>query len=135
MNNPAAASSLPKYARVAANVRAQIAAGILVPGASAPSGAELARATGYSTLTCRKALRGLIKDGVLVPGASPNARFRNGLRFIISAGQHRNIIRSNNHRVLNIRSRLEHSRIQFKRSANTKRRVYMTTSHCRLPSG
>jgi hypothetical protein len=76
MNNPAAASSLPKYARVAANVRAQIAAGMLVPGASAPSGAELARATGYSALTCRKALGVLIKDGVLVPGASPKARPR-----------------------------------------------------------
>jgi DNA-binding transcriptional MocR family regulator len=76
MNSAAPASSLPKYARVAASVRAQIAAGILVPGASAPSGAELARATGYSALTCRKALGVLIKDGVLVPGASPKARPR-----------------------------------------------------------
>ena len=61
---------------MAASVRAQIAAGILVPGASAPSGAELARVTGYSALTCRKALGVLIKDGVLVPGASPKARPR-----------------------------------------------------------
>ena len=78
MNSPAVADpgSLPKYARVAASVRAQIAAGILVPGASAPSGAELARVTGYSALTCRKALSVLIKDGVLVPGASPKARPR-----------------------------------------------------------
>jgi DNA-binding FadR family transcriptional regulator len=68
--------SLTKYVRVAASVRAQIAAGILVSGASAPSGAELARVTGYSVLTCRKALGVLIKDGVLVPGASPNARPR-----------------------------------------------------------
>jgi hypothetical protein len=78
MNSPAVADpgTLPKYVRVAASVRAQIAAGILVPGASAPSGAELARVTGYSALTCRKALGVLIKDGVLVPGASPKARPR-----------------------------------------------------------
>ena len=57
-------------------VRAQVADGVLSPGESAPSGAALARATGYSVLTCRRALRTLIKDGVLVPGASPSARPR-----------------------------------------------------------
>lgn len=66
----------PKYIRVAASIRAQIAEGILAPGESAPSGAELARGTGYSQLTCRKALQSLIKDGVLVPGPSANARPR-----------------------------------------------------------
>jgi DNA-binding transcriptional regulator YhcF (GntR family) len=65
-----------KYLQVAARVRAQVAAGVLVPGETAPSGAALARVTGYSTLTCRKALRVLIKEGVLVPGASPGARPR-----------------------------------------------------------
>lgn len=69
-------SGLPKYARVAVSVRAQIEAGSLLPGASAPSGAALARTTGFSQLTCRKALQLLIKDGVLVPGPSPNARPR-----------------------------------------------------------
>jgi hypothetical protein len=73
---PAPGTRLPKYAQVAERVRAQVAGGVLVPGASAPSGAELARATGYSVLTCRKALRTLISDGVLVPGASPSARPR-----------------------------------------------------------
>jgi DNA-binding XRE family transcriptional regulator len=66
----------PKYAQAAESIRAQIADGTLTPGQPAPSGAALARATGYSTLTCRRALRTLIKDGVLVPGTSPNARPR-----------------------------------------------------------
>ncbi|MGD0699649.1 MAG: GntR family transcriptional regulator [Trebonia sp.] len=67
---------LPKYLRVAAAIRRQIADGTLRPGQPAPSGAELGRATGFSTLTCRKALRELIADGILVPGPSPNARPR-----------------------------------------------------------
>jgi len=66
----------PKYARVAAAVRAQIADGTLRPGQPAPSGAALSRVTGYSTLTCRKALRVLIADGALIPGPSRNARPR-----------------------------------------------------------
>jgi hypothetical protein len=70
----------PKYKQVATRIRTQIAAGLLVPGESAPSGAALARATGYSTLTCRKALHTLIREGVLVPGASPGARPRVPLR-------------------------------------------------------
>ena len=67
---------LPKYARVAAAVRGQIADGTLRPGQPAPSGAALSRVTGYSTLTCRQALRLLIADGVLTPGPSRNARPR-----------------------------------------------------------
>jgi hypothetical protein len=67
---------LPKYARVAAAIRRQIADGTLRPGQPAPSGAELSRATGFSTLTCRKGLRTLIADDILVPGPSPNARPR-----------------------------------------------------------
>ena len=67
---------VPKYARVAAAVRGQIAEGILRPGQPAPSGAALSRITGYSTLTCRRALRVLIADGVLTPGPSRNARPR-----------------------------------------------------------
>jgi hypothetical protein len=70
----------PKYKQVATRIRTQIAAGLLVPGESAPSGAALARATGYSTLTCRKALHTLVREGVLVPGASPGARPRVPLR-------------------------------------------------------
>ncbi len=69
-------SGLPKYLQVAGSVRAEIEMGSLLPGASAPSGAALARTTGSSQLTCRKALRLLIKDGVLVPGPSVNARPR-----------------------------------------------------------
>jgi hypothetical protein len=72
----APAVNVPKYQRVAANIRAQIADGMLIPGQPAPSGAALSRITGYSALTCRKALRILVRDGVLVPGTSPNARPR-----------------------------------------------------------
>jgi DNA-binding transcriptional regulator YhcF (GntR family) len=67
---------LPKWARVAAAVRGQIADGALRPGEPAPSGAALSRVTGYSTLTCRRALRALVADGVLVAGPSRNARPR-----------------------------------------------------------
>jgi DNA-binding transcriptional regulator YhcF (GntR family) len=73
---PGLAGTLPKYKRVAAVIRGQIADGTLPPGAPAPSGAALARATGYSSLTCRRALRDLIADGTLAPGASRNARPR-----------------------------------------------------------
>jgi hypothetical protein len=71
-----ASKGVPKYARVAAAVRGQIAEGILRPGEPAPSGAALSRITGYSTLTCRRALRLLIADGLLTPGPSRNARPR-----------------------------------------------------------
>src|SRR5580698_2705228 len=68
--------ALPKYLRVAAAIQRQIADGSLRPGQPAPSGAELSRAFGFSTLTCRKALRALIAEGLLVPGPSNNARPR-----------------------------------------------------------
>jgi DNA-binding transcriptional regulator YhcF (GntR family) len=67
---------LHKYQQIAALVRAQIADGILPPGAPAPSGAALSRMTDCSVLTCRRALRALIADGTLVPGVSRNARLR-----------------------------------------------------------
>ena len=66
----------PKYAQVAALVRAQVADGALRPGEAAPSGAQLARLTGFSVLTCRKGLWLLIREGVLSPGSSPAARPR-----------------------------------------------------------
>jgi DNA-binding transcriptional regulator YhcF (GntR family) len=72
--------NMPKYARLAATVRAQIEDGMLLPGEPVPSGAALSRVTGYSDVTCRRALRVLIQDGVLVSGASPGARLRVPLR-------------------------------------------------------
>jgi DNA-binding XRE family transcriptional regulator len=68
--------SVPKYARVAAIVRDQITDGTLAPGAPVPSGAALSRLTGYSVTACRHALRSLIADGALIPGASRHARPR-----------------------------------------------------------
>ncbi len=50
--------------------------GALKPGQPAPSGATLARLTGFSVITCRRALRELIGQGVLAPGPSLNARPR-----------------------------------------------------------
>ena len=64
----------PRYRQVAASVRAQIEDGTLKPGSPAPSGAALARATGYSVLTCRKALVLLIMEGILRPGPSPTSQ-------------------------------------------------------------
>jgi hypothetical protein len=68
--------TIPRYAQAAAIVRARIEAGTLRPGEPAPSGAELARITGYAHLTCRRALRTLIADGTLTAGPSPSARAR-----------------------------------------------------------
>ena len=65
-----------KYEQVAADIRAQVANGSLAPGVPVPSGLALSRATGYSVLTCRRALGDLVRAGVLVPGASRNARPR-----------------------------------------------------------
>jgi Helix-turn-helix domain/Bacterial regulatory proteins, gntR family len=65
-----------RYVLAAETVRAQIAAGTLRPGMPAPSGAALARVTGYGVLTCRKALDLLVADGSLQAGPSPNARPR-----------------------------------------------------------
>jgi GntR family transcriptional regulator len=77
----------PKYAQVAAIVRAQVADGTLRPGEAAPSGAHLARLTGFSALTCRKGLGSLIREGVLSPGASPAARPRVSVPEGTPAGQ------------------------------------------------
>ena len=66
----------PKYIRAAEFVRARIADGTLKAGSPAPTGAALARITGYSVLTCRRALGALVQAGVLVPGPSRNARLR-----------------------------------------------------------
>src|SRR3984893_6381542 len=65
-----------KYEQAAAIVRAQIADGTLKSGQPAPSGDALARLTGFSTLTCRKALRTLVTEGTLSSGPSPAARPR-----------------------------------------------------------
>jgi GntR family transcriptional regulator/MocR family aminotransferase len=65
-----------RYEQVAAIVRVQIADGTLPPGAPTPSGAALSRMTGYSVHTCRRALRALVTDGVLVPCTSSAARPR-----------------------------------------------------------
>jgi transcriptional regulator with XRE-family HTH domain len=61
---------------VAALVRDMIADGTLVPGGAAPSGAELARKTGYQVVTCRAGLRILVADGTLTRGVSATARLR-----------------------------------------------------------
>ena len=66
----------PRQEQAAAIVRAQVADGTLRPGQAAPSGDQLARLTGFSPLTCRKALRALIADGTLARGVSPHARPR-----------------------------------------------------------
>jgi DNA-binding transcriptional regulator YhcF (GntR family) len=66
----------PRQAQAAALVRAQVADGTLRPGQAAPSGDHLARLTGFSPLTCRKALRDLVADGTLARGVSPHARPR-----------------------------------------------------------
>jgi hypothetical protein len=68
--------TLPKHELAAAMVRDRIGDGTLRPGRPAPSGAELARITGFALLTCRRALRALVTDGTLVPGTSPNSRCR-----------------------------------------------------------
>jgi DNA-binding transcriptional regulator YhcF (GntR family) len=77
-----------KYVQAAGIVRDQVSDGTLRPGDLAPSGATLARLTGFSTLTCRKALRTLIADGVLVPGLSANARPRVSLPTDAPAERH-----------------------------------------------
>lgn len=68
--------TLTKVAQAASVVRAQIADGTLKPGSLAPSGPALARVTGFSDITCRKAIATLVRNGTLVPGSSPNSRAR-----------------------------------------------------------
>jgi hypothetical protein len=66
----------PRYVQAAALVRSQVADGTLKPGQPAPSTARLSHLTGFSKLTCRKGLKSLLAEGVLVPGPSPHARPR-----------------------------------------------------------
>jgi Helix-turn-helix domain/Bacterial regulatory proteins, gntR family len=70
------AARVPRFAQAAGLVVSLIQDGTLRPGQPAPSGAELSRVTGFSTMTCRRSLRLLIKDGVLTPGPSARARPR-----------------------------------------------------------
>ncbi|HET6187527.1 MAG TPA: helix-turn-helix transcriptional regulator [Trebonia sp.] len=65
-----------KRETAAALVRKRVADGSLKLGGAAPSAAALARETGYSTLTCRAALKTLVKDRTLARGLSPTARLR-----------------------------------------------------------
>ena len=65
-----------RYVRVAEAIRDQIRHGHMKPGELAPSGAALARVTGFSALTCRRALELLVAEGTLRPGPSRNARPR-----------------------------------------------------------
>lgn len=51
--------------RVARDIRAQIAAGQLKPGGRLPSIRDLARHYGYAPGTIQRAIKQLIKDGVL----------------------------------------------------------------------
>jgi DNA-binding XRE family transcriptional regulator len=57
-------------------VRGLIEDGTLGAGSPAPSGAELARISGYSVFTCRAALADLLADGTLRPGLTGMARLR-----------------------------------------------------------
>lgn len=65
-----------KYAQAAAIVRAQVADGTRRPRQPTPSGAQLARLTGFSVLTCRNGLKALIAEGILTRSPSPAARPR-----------------------------------------------------------
>ena len=65
-----------KHEQVYDLVRRWVKDGSLRPGALVPSGQALARMTGYSAITCRRAVRELIRDRVLVRGPSQNARAR-----------------------------------------------------------
>ena len=65
MEEPDLANDPRKYVRLAAELRAKIAAGTLAPGEPTPSRATLAQQTGWSPLTCAKALRLLESEGLL----------------------------------------------------------------------
>jgi hypothetical protein len=68
--------TLPRYVEMVGSVRAMVEDGTLLPGAPGPSAASLARNFGCKEWAGRKALRLLIADGVLVRGATRNARPR-----------------------------------------------------------
>lgn len=65
-----------KRNEVMAWVCARVSDGTFAPGGLVPSGQELSRITGYNVLTCRRALKELQADGVLISGFTPNSRFR-----------------------------------------------------------
>jgi GntR family transcriptional regulator len=54
-----------KYVRLIAELRAQIEDGTIPPGHPVPSREQLAKQTGWSRLTCVKALRVLEGEGLL----------------------------------------------------------------------
>jgi DNA-binding transcriptional regulator YhcF (GntR family) len=64
-----------KSDQVADLIRGRIADGSLRPGMYAPSGAELAKETGFAVLTCRKGLHLLFREGVLTQ-TSRSTRYR-----------------------------------------------------------
>ena len=64
-----------KSDQVAGMIRARIADGSLRAGMYAPSGAELAKETGFANVTCRRGLRLLLRQGVLMQMAR-STRYR-----------------------------------------------------------
>jgi DNA-binding GntR family transcriptional regulator len=65
VNEPDPRDDPRKYIRLAADLRARIADGSLPRGEPAPSRTKLAEQTGWSPLTCVKALRMLESEGLL----------------------------------------------------------------------
>lgn len=61
------ASSAPAYLRLQRLLRNRVQAGELGPGQALPSERDLAEQLAVSRVTVRKALAGLVQDGVLVP--------------------------------------------------------------------
>ncbi len=59
-------STAPAYLRLRRALRQQVEAGVLGPGQSLPSERELAEQLSLSRVTVRKALAGLVENGVLV---------------------------------------------------------------------
>lgn len=60
------AGAAPAYLRLRRVLRQQVEAGVLGPGQTLPSERELAEQLGLSRVTVRKALAGLVENGVLV---------------------------------------------------------------------
>lgn len=78
-NDPDLKPDPRKYIRLAAELRAQIEDGTLAPGKPVPSRTQLAAQTGWSPITCVKALRLLEKEGFLsrYPGLGYYVRQQN----------------------------------------------------------
>ena len=66
----------PRAVQAADKVRAMIASGALGPGDEAPSVEELKKMTGACHSYCQAALRSLVADGTLEPGARPRGERR-----------------------------------------------------------